>query len=490
MIEHQRILELNESFCPHGFVIPDDMNGEGVFFVNRTFSDCAASCKFPMYTDVEWERSEMLSDVAVYMSVPLLALVICVYYFDVEKKNQYLVRAFAVLSMVHTIDTAYMQSIPFEERFCRNNAESLDASDGLTGCAVQAVIQVYISLSLALCWLLQAVDVFARVVLERRIVLIQPQTSWAIMLGLPLISVAVLLVTGSYAYSRGSLVCHFDYYVVMDNKVDLFTMFIPLAVICSVGMALMLAVLSKMGSVFGTYYRGHVQRTAPIHPDSSAEAARGVGYTTYSSTGTNPDSTPIDDSQVSVSSNSRNGSAAQAQVQQFRSMWDIMVFCSTPMLFLFLFLLIYVSMLAAGFRGGSRRNLYLRSFRAWGQCALDNYNGIDSSWHAVCGEHPKTRVPGLGREFFAFIFPGQGMLIALIFGRSVMTFLNNKLLKTCWIITAETSLSGDEAAAKAKPIITAEPVFGLNTPPTRLGNNTPPRRVFTAVPEGDEESKG
>jgi hypothetical protein len=468
-MEYQRFLD-SGPFCPHGFVVPDNLNGDGVFFINRTMSECAAACKFAMYTDKEWESFETLADVAAYLSIPLLLLVIYAYCFDVEKRSQYLVRVFACTSFVLSINNAVMQSLPLEQRFCRNNAESFDASDGLNLCTFQSVLQVYVSLAMALCWLLQAVRVYLKVVLERRSSLFSPKADLMIIFGMPLLAVVVFVATGSQGYSRGSFGCLFDKKV-MDNKMDIIVILGPIAVICFVGMALMISVLWKMFSVFGAYYRSHLQRTVP---EVSAVPTRRMQA--VSSSGMSESTPTCDSSQPTLELNSAiAGAAPQQQLQELelRSMWDLMIYFRTPMLFLILFLFIYVTIVWAGFRGGSRRNIYLKSFRVWGQCALDNYNGVDSSWHEVCGAHPATRVPALGRQLFSFIFPGQGILIAIIYGPSVGPFLYREL-QFLWHVVRVISTSTLDQESGTKKSAAVVPVVGAERPTDGVPFTPPP----------------
>jgi len=357
--------------CPHGFVIPDDPNGYGNFYINKTMSECAAACKFAMYTDEEWDRVEVYADVSVSIGIPMMVLLIYAYVFDHDKRNHYLVRIFAWQSLANSIVTAIMQSIPLKDRFCRNNADMLRASDGFTLCALQSVVFVFTAMGMAICWLLQTNSIFMKVVLGKRNIPSKLHRDMFLIFGLPAISTIVMLITGSYGYTRGSYGCLFSP-IVRENHVDMYVMFIPLSVICVAGSVMMGAVLIKTTKVFVAYYHMHrpTRSQSLGGSDETPTGLQGDGHpgavprprlqAISTSAGSAPTLDGGDRSTTTVSSvGASTAATTQLQELELTSMWTLTVYLRAPILFLMIFLLIYVTLVIAGFVGTTRRNIYL-----------------------------------------------------------------------------------------------------------------------------------
>jgi hypothetical protein len=448
--------------CPEGLVIPDNFERPDIVYINRTMSDCALACRIPMFTASEWRSFDSVSTVAVSVGIPMVVLLLYVYFFDPDKRQLYLVQSFGFLSLVHSILTLVVQTTPFDDMFCSSNASWITAEDGFTMCAVQSVGQLYVSFGLALSWLLQAYTVFMKVVWENR------SSPWrqlhlAIIFGAPIIPVAAQIATRSYGYTKGNFGCLFSSSV-RDTHEDIFILFAPLAVICSIGYVLLMAIMMKMFSVFGTYVKVY-RRKMQIHTESYATEATPSGTpNAVASTRTlsnemfeppgqqnhrlgsagsscsNDSDRPAYDgvNQQSIhsvpSSGGQNRSpargmvAARLQDLDLQSMWDLVLYFRTPMVFVVLFFVVYLAQIVGGWSLSLRRNDFAEGLRVWGQCALDNYNGVDSSWHEVCGAHPATRISPTSRRFFSFVFGGQSLFLSIIYGPNIATFLHREYL--------------------------------------------------------------
>jgi len=303
------------------------------------------------------------------------------------------------------------------------------------------VVQVYTGLGLAMCWLLQAHAVFVKVVLEWRNLPPLRELHFGLIFGLPLIPVVVLIVTGSYGHSPSSLGCLFNSKV-RDSHMDIYIFFLPLAVICACGLVFLVAVMLKMARVFGQYIKVYKHKIQ-VHVDSPGSAALGTGTTkqlSYSESSVQSDTPAATRKSIIMASFQSNSSTAtvpapdkstgpvKLQELDVQSLWGLMLYFRTPMLFLVFFFVVYMTVVMGGLGSTSSRNKYLDGVKEWGQCALDNYNGVDDSWHAVCGTHPKVRLPLLAREIFACVLAGQSVFISIIFGPGVVSFLYQEYL--------------------------------------------------------------
>jgi hypothetical protein len=121
---------------------------------------------------------------------------------DKEKRKQYLVIAFAFASALISFIYCVMLMFPRKERLCRNNAVGFNRKDGPTLCSVQALLMHYTLLSLMLSWLMQAVDLFCKVVLNMKSVKGFMKYQLAIIFLLPLPFVIANIAGGYFGYAK------------------------------------------------------------------------------------------------------------------------------------------------------------------------------------------------------------------------------------------------------------------------------------------------
>jgi len=132
-------------------------------------------------------------------------------------------------------------SVPWEKRFCRSNAVSIDASDGVNYCSVQVFAEIYFGLASALCWMFNAIDLFLRVVWERRSTRdLEPFFFATIFLG-PLPSVIYLAWVRQFGYAFGTPSCWVQ--IDASHDLDLYIWFVPIYVMTGVGIVAMAAVM-------------------------------------------------------------------------------------------------------------------------------------------------------------------------------------------------------------------------------------------------------
>jgi len=104
-------------------------------------------------------------------------------------------------------------------------------------------------------------------------------------------------------------------------------------------------------------------------------------------------------------------------------MWPLLWMLTTPAMFLGGFALVFASVTVEFVLNAALADVWRASFLAWAECALQHYNGQDSSWHALCGSHPARRMSPELRSFFNVMFMGQSSCIAVIYSRAIWQYV-------------------------------------------------------------------
>jgi len=413
-----------------------------------------------MFTPSQWDQLETIESVSIYLGIPLIATMLLVYLNDRDKRGQYLVICFGCISLALTITSAIMHSIPFELRFCRNNANLIAASDGISYCAVQSFVNIYGSLALCLCWLIQSVGVYIKIALGWRNL---PRCFWlhmCLIFGLPLISVAVLANSGQFGYSWAATQCTFSP-VVRESGLDVAVYFGPVAAMCAVGVFCMCSVIAKIAHVIPTSTRTgeYAARSAAMDASrDSTENEAALGDIEESGTNTGMlvpaggnelVSTPRaflapgthGSSQDPVPGRVGGGVwgysfRSQIQLAGLRTLWEILVFLRTPLLFLSFFLFVYVSVIAVGLIARSWYPPIIASFNNWAECAVrtaatQTGDGSGDAWMDTCGEAPARPIPMALRGYLTIVFSGQSVFVALIYSPGVCSWLHRTLGGLC-----------------------------------------------------------
>jgi len=127
------------------------------------------------------------------------------------------------------------------ERFCRNNANAIDESDGVTVCAVEGALRTFIFLFYITCFSTQAFEICRQVVFRAQPV--RNKAGYVLFMVLfPLIVVIATLFTGSYGYGMNGNACTV---VAIDSAPVLILQFIMLLLI-TVGMVCASAIAVKI----------------------------------------------------------------------------------------------------------------------------------------------------------------------------------------------------------------------------------------------------
>lgn len=119
---------------------------------------------------------------------------------DKTRRKQQFVKCIALTSVLSSIAIFIPTLFPFEKAFCRNSSVGLSEYDGISMCVVQGACLLYSLLSTCLGCSLQALELYAKVVHNWSLF---PNKRWCIIgiLTLPLISVVVVAVFGSFGYA-------------------------------------------------------------------------------------------------------------------------------------------------------------------------------------------------------------------------------------------------------------------------------------------------
>lgn len=179
--------------CPKGFVIPDDpLDTETTWVPN---SGCAVACKTPYWTDDEWAAWNGISGAMAIIGLPFVLLFIITWLSDAKRKKQYLVICFVTMSGTATLIFFIVHFIPFDQKFCRNNAVGLNSNDGPNICVAESIILQYTAVACCLAWLMQCIDLYIKLVVGKKY-------DWAWRLYIAIIFIGPVLPTASFGNMR------------------------------------------------------------------------------------------------------------------------------------------------------------------------------------------------------------------------------------------------------------------------------------------------
>lgn len=115
------------------------------------------------------QRSIVL--VAPAIGLPMISSVIITWVTSEGRmRKQYLIFGFICLSALLTIVfliTAIAES--FGSKVCRDNATRVDQTDGISPCVVEAASVIYCCLAISFCWSIQAVELFFKIVVKKKL---------------------------------------------------------------------------------------------------------------------------------------------------------------------------------------------------------------------------------------------------------------------------------------------------------------------------------
>ena len=124
-----------------------------------------------MFTERERKVQQTIVLVAPALGLPFISLVIITWVTNKARlRKQYLIFAFICLSGLLTIlflIAAITESVG--SKVCRDNATRVDQSDGISVCVVQAAAVTYCCLGISFCWSIQAVELFLKIVLKKKL---------------------------------------------------------------------------------------------------------------------------------------------------------------------------------------------------------------------------------------------------------------------------------------------------------------------------------
>jgi hypothetical protein len=172
-----------------------------------------------------------------------------------KRKQQYLIVCFVATSCCATIIFIIMSPRSHREKFCRDNATTLNYHDGPSICVAQGAILMYTALACCLAWLSQCVDLMLKLVLSLKTEIFWPAYLSVIFL-LPLIPTIITGANGWFGYSRVLPWCFLSDSVPMPENVDIALFYLPIAIISGLGTIVMSTVIYKITSTIGRVSNG------------------------------------------------------------------------------------------------------------------------------------------------------------------------------------------------------------------------------------------
>ena len=232
--------------CPYSFIEGQDFDDSGIIWIRNT--DCALKCKTAFFTSDEWEyeNNEILICSALGFSFTIIFLVTWI--FDKSKAKQYLVICQGILvASASAVNVATSATSPFEKRYCRNAAVTIDASDGWNICNTQAFSNAYFGVAIACCWTFQALDLYLKLNQVRTSTRYSRVFLFSICL-IPLIPIVGVGQYGIFGYERDTLTCSFS----GQQNLDIFAIYIPLTIFSTISLILMILVFFSLMKVIHT----------------------------------------------------------------------------------------------------------------------------------------------------------------------------------------------------------------------------------------------
>lgn len=423
--------------CPSGFVIPDDLGNPDNWFVNRTISNCSVPCFMTDYTHEEWSRLNIGRHVSNTLGIFFILLMLWAHRVmgDETRNQHHLVTLMAVLSLIFSLFDAAFMSISYNDRMCSSNSTMISASDGFTFCALTSIINVYFGFAMMFCWLAQALWVFMRVVVKHRKFQYNYQHVVCAILAAPLPAVIIIIASRTYGASRGSASCLFSMDV-RNSVIPVYVVYGPLLILQVGGLLVMLLVIIKVGSVLICF---RFPKVVPLDASTEEELSEELVELTnvvsneanvrpFSTLSFNPitSTSPcraVDEPEavnIHVGPVIKKTSGSKVVVS---SGWGIFKVFSVPIMFVLAFTAYNVNSLIDFAFYYSYGAAWADSYMDWAQCAVHNYNGIDETWHSVCGSHPHKRLPPDIKLTIVTFRHGAALITSLVYTNRIVEFL-------------------------------------------------------------------
>ena len=151
---------------------------------------------------------------------------------------------------------------------CHDNATERNQSDGISLCIISAAIIMYCGLSLSICWCVQGIELFTKIILKRKEKLNIFLSIFFIFI-LPIIPVLYSAIYGHFGYGRVLPFCFITYKNTYSSNFSInyeFQVFyLPVLIIILIGSACMLSVICKIAS--GSFFNHNHLRNIRVAPD-------------------------------------------------------------------------------------------------------------------------------------------------------------------------------------------------------------------------------
>jgi hypothetical protein len=191
------------SECPTGWAVA----GQGVYIIDgqrRSGTACDTICLSPVYSESQYDQLDIISLTSVILGLVLIDFLIfsLAGYFDFKKN--YAIGSMIFACVCITILLLCLRLYPREARFCAGVGRGLDASDGVTFCAITGMGGYYLTLMLAVAWLVQCyhISLFTAKAKWKQIMdQSKMKLNMAIMVVIPLIPTMYMIVEGLYGYN-------------------------------------------------------------------------------------------------------------------------------------------------------------------------------------------------------------------------------------------------------------------------------------------------
>ena len=153
--------------------------------------------RLPFYTKAEYQKVDYMVSITPVVGSIFGFIMILHWLTDEQKKKQHLVIAFTTVSFLLSTTIAIFNNLEFKTVFCKSNAVPHNASDGLTGCAIESFLFVYLALGICYAWMIQSVDLFLKIYYNLNTTPYR-WLQFLIIFGCPMISIIILGATKSY----------------------------------------------------------------------------------------------------------------------------------------------------------------------------------------------------------------------------------------------------------------------------------------------------
>ena len=339
------------TLCPDGYVVPDKYDKRTIWIPG---SGCALSCRPHMITNEEFHNIEILSYVMAWIGLPMVIFLLVTWIMDTEKRKQYLVICFGLMSLVPTTIVASSPFLAFKKKFCATNAVSFDKTDGVTFCSVEIGATDYANVGMTTSWFLLAFDLFLKVVMN-----VRNTSQYRVYFILLVVFLPVPF--ASYSFTTNFRVYPTFPFCLPQPDDDLIAATYVLAILTSSGVVLMAMVNLRIIQ--------SLRRTAN-----------------------------------SVSTSGQESPLARYKVLR------------TPIIFSICFVTLVACYMSFRFHLTLKfRNRVNDSYAEFTECIFTHFDGTDESWERVCGSHPSYRESLGWYSLAATVICGQSVLISIIY---------------------------------------------------------------------------